>query len=151
MKTAISLYLSWKIFYQVLREYLHLPHPNTIKSHFGILNTPGNVTDCWNTIVTAFRNFSGKEKYSKLLVDEIWVKPVVRYQGTHIIGFSHDEPTKAAKSVLDIIIVPMMGAPCICLSTNFSIFSKAWYFLRANTKIYHCYSSKRRLYLSSDG
>ena len=35
----------------------------------------------------------------------------MRYQGTHIIGFSHDEPTKAARTVLAIIIVPMMGTP----------------------------------------
>ena len=52
------------------------------------------------------------------------MKPAVRYQGNHIIGFSHDEPTKAAKTVLAIIIAPMMGAPCICLSTNSNTFSK---------------------------
>ena len=52
MKTAISLYRSRN--YQVLREYLHPPHPNTIKSYFGALSTPGNVTDCRNTVGTVF-------------------------------------------------------------------------------------------------
>ena len=46
MKTAIFLYLHSKNFYQALRKYLHLPHPNTIKSYFGILDTPGSETDC---------------------------------------------------------------------------------------------------------
>ena len=54
MKTAISLYLRSRNCCQVLREYLHPPHPNTIKSYFGALSTPGNVTDCRNTAATVF-------------------------------------------------------------------------------------------------
>ena len=142
MKTAVSLYLRSRNCYEVLREHLHLPHPNTIKSYFWTLNTAGNVTDSRNTITTVF---------SKALVEEIYVKPAVRYQANHIRSFSHDEPTKAARTVLAIIIAPMMGAPGICLSTNSSIFSKTQSFVRTNAKIYHSYSLKRRLYLSSDG
>ena len=112
MKTAISLYLCSSACYQALMEYLYLPHPNTIKSYFGTLDTPGNVlTDCQNTIATVFNKLSGKEKYFKVLVDEIQVKPAVRYQGNHIIGFSHDEPTKVARTVLAIMIALMLGAP----------------------------------------
>ena len=151
MKTAISLYLHSRNCYQVLRECLHLPHPNTIKSYFRTLNTPGSVTDSWKTIVTVFSKLSGKGKYCKVLVDEIYVKPAVKYQGSHVIGFSHDKPTKAAKTVLAIIIAPMMGAPCICLSTLIPVYShKNNLFLRQTQKTYHSYSSKGRLYLSSD-
>ena len=35
----------------------------------------------------------------------------MRYQGNHIIGFSHNEPTKATRTVLAIMIARMMGAP----------------------------------------
>ena len=96
MKTAISLYLRSRNCYQVLREYLHLSHPNTIKSFFGTLNTPGSVTDYRNTIATVFSKLCGKEKYCEVLIDEIYVKPAVRIQGSLIIGFPHHEPTKAA-------------------------------------------------------
>ena len=87
----------------------------------------------------------------KVLVDDSYVKPAVRYQGNHIIVFSHDEPTKAVRTVLAITIAPMTGAPGICLLTNCNIFSKTPSFLRTNTEIYHSYSSKRRLCLSTDG
>ena len=112
MKTALSLYLRSRNCYQALMEYLYLPHPNTIKIYFGTLDTRANVlTDCQDTIATVFNKLSGKEKYFKVLVDEIQVKLAVRYQGNHIIGFSHDEPTKAARTVLAIMITLMMGAP----------------------------------------
>ena len=35
----------------------------------------------------------------------------MRYQGNHIVGYSPDEPTKATRTVLAIMIAPMMGAP----------------------------------------
>ena len=61
MKTAIFLYLHSKNFYQALRKYLHLPHPNTIKSYFGILDTPGSETDCRSTIATVFNKLTVKK------------------------------------------------------------------------------------------
>ena len=58
-----------------------------------------------------FNNLSEKEKYCKVVVDEVHVKPAVRYQGNHIIDFSHDELTKAARIALIIMIAPVMDAP----------------------------------------
>ena len=92
-------------------EYLHPPHPNTIRSYFGTLDTQGSVNDCRNAIAAVFSNLSGKEIYCKVLVDEIHVKPAVRCQRNHIIGFSHDDPVKTAGTVLAVKIAPMMGAP----------------------------------------
>ena len=43
MKTAISLYHHSINCYQAVSEYLNLPHPNTIKSYFEPLDTPGSV------------------------------------------------------------------------------------------------------------
>ena len=92
-------------------EYLHPPHPNTIRSYLGILDTQGSVNDCRNAIAAVFSNLSGKEKYCKVFVDEIHVGPAARYQRNHIIGFSHNDPTKTARTVLAVKIAPMMGAP----------------------------------------
>ena len=39
------------------------------------------------------------------------MKPVVKYQENDIIGFSNDDPSKDARTVLVIMIAPMMGGP----------------------------------------
>ena len=44
-------------------------------------------------------------------MDEIHIKPCVRYQGNHVIGFLCDDPMKAAKTVLAIMIALSMGKP----------------------------------------
>ena len=74
-----------------------IPKSSTPKyNYFGILDAP--VSDCRNVIVTVFNKLSGKEKYCKVLVNEIHLKPAMRYQGNHIKGFSHDKPTKGTRT-----------------------------------------------------
>ena len=111
VKTAVCLYLRSRNCYSALREYLTLPHPNTIKNYFGTLGSPGEIADCENTLKQVFSKLTDKEQYCKVLVDEIHIKPSVRYQGNHVVGFSCDEPSKAAKTVLAIMIAPSMGKP----------------------------------------
>ena len=79
IKAAITLYLRSADFDQVLQKYLHLPHPNIIKSFFGTMNTSGSVSDCQKKIANVFNKLSEKEKYCKVLADEIYLKPAVRY------------------------------------------------------------------------
>ena len=78
------------------------------------------------------------------------MKPAVRYQGNHITGFLLDEPTKAAKTVLAIIIAPMMGSPAIAyqLIPVYSLIQDLC--LGQSTKCYHYYSPKWSLYLPPD-
>ena len=54
---------------------------------------------------------SHKERYCKILVDEITIKPAIRYQGNHVVGFSCDDSSKAAQTVVAIMIAPSMGKP----------------------------------------
>ena len=49
------------------------------------------------------------ERCSKILVDEIHIKPGVQYQGGHLIGFSADQPDMPAKTILGLMIAPLMG------------------------------------------
>ena len=111
MKTAIGLYLRSRNCYSALCQYLTLPHPDTIRRYFGELGTPGDYTECENVIKSIFNKLTKTERYCKVLVDEIHIKPAIRYQGNHIIGFSVDDPTKAARTVLAIMIAPSMGKP----------------------------------------
>ena len=111
MKTAITLYLQSRSCYSALREYVTLPHPNTIKSFFGTLGNPGDIADCENTMKQVLSKLSHKERYCKILVDEIHIKPAIRYQGNHVVGFSCDDSSKAARTVVAIMIAPSMGKP----------------------------------------
>ena len=58
-----------------------------------------------------FDKLTDKERYCIVLVDEIRIKPAVRYQGNHVIGFPCDEPTKPARTVLAVMIALSMGKP----------------------------------------
>ena len=111
MKTAITLYLRSRSCYSALREYVTLAHPNTIKSFFGTLGNPGDIADCENTMKQVLSKLSQKERYCKILVDEIHIKPTIRYQGNHVVGFSCDDSSKAARTVVAIMIAPSMGKP----------------------------------------
>ena len=111
MKTAIGLYLRSRNCYSALRQYLTLPHPDTIRRYFGELGTPSDFTECENVIKSVFNKLTKTERYCKVLVDGIYIKPAIRNQGNHIIGFSVDDPTKAARTVLAIMIAPSMGKP----------------------------------------
>ena len=71
MRTAISLYLRSRNCYSALRQCLTLPHPDTIKRYFGDLGTPGDFTECENTIKSVFDKLTKTERYCKVLVDEI--------------------------------------------------------------------------------
>ena len=70
MKTAICLYLRSRNCYSALREYLTLPHPDTMKSYFGNLDSPGEIAECESTIKSVFTKLNDKERYCKILVDE---------------------------------------------------------------------------------
>ena len=51
------------------------------------------------------------QRYCKILVDEVHIRPAIRYQCNHVIGFSVDEPTKAAKTILALMVCPILGRP----------------------------------------
>ena len=115
IKLAMSLYLKSRNCYSSLRNILSIPHPNTVKNYFGDLGMPGDFKECENTIKSVFEKLNGRERYCKLLVDEIHIKAAVRYRGNHVVGYSHDEPSKIARTVLAIMIAPSMGKPAfIC-------------------------------------
>ena len=50
-----------------------------------------------------------KQKYCKILVDEVHIKPSVRFQGNHLIGYSVDQPDKPARTILALMVCPSLG------------------------------------------
>ena len=54
------------------------------------------------------------ERYAKIvyvLIDEVHIKPAIRYRGNHLISSSVDCPEKAARTALTIMGCPLMGGP----------------------------------------
>lgn len=110
-KTAISLYLRSRSCYAELRQTLQLPHPLTIQACFGKLGTPGTDKECRDTITKVYSTLTGKQLYTKIMVDEIHILPSIRYRGHHLVGRSVDNPDKIAKTVLGLMVETMYGGP----------------------------------------
>ena len=68
MKTVASLYVKSRICYSFMREYLSLPHSNTVKSYFGTIDSPSELHECENTIIFDFSKLTNKQKYCKTLL-----------------------------------------------------------------------------------
>lgn len=73
------------------------------------MDSVGSIQECRETATTVFQKYEGLQKYSKILVDEVHIKPGVRYQGNHLIGYSADCPEKPARTMLALRVCPLMG------------------------------------------
>ena len=89
---ALNLFLRNKNCYRQLRKLIALPDSTTLRQYFGKLGTPGSENECEHVISSVFSKLQGLQKYCKILLDEIYIKPAIRYSCHHIIGFSIDEP-----------------------------------------------------------
>ena len=72
------------------------------------MDTVGSVNECRETTDIVFQKLVCIQKYCKILVDEVHIKPSVRYQGNHLIGYSADAPDKPARTMLALMICPLM-------------------------------------------
>ena len=108
---ALNLFLRNKNCYKEIRKLLALPSDVSLRQYFGKLGTPGVEGECRNVVTAVFSKLEGAQKYCKILVDEIYIKPAVCYTLRQVIGYSVDDPQKPATTVLTILIAPLMGAP----------------------------------------
>ena len=110
MNIAISSYLTSRNCYAAFRDSIVLPHPKTIQNYIGRLGPPGSLEECSKVTNIVFKKLNGAKLFCKILVDEIHIKASVRYRGGHVVGFSVDQPNKATKTVLALMVDPLMGA-----------------------------------------
>ena len=95
-----------------MRDILSLPSYNTIMSYFDKIGSPGSSHDCSNTIKRVFSELTDMQKHCFVSVDEINIKPDIRYRGNHLIGQAVDVSTgEPAKKILTLMINPSLGAP----------------------------------------
>ena len=69
-----------------------------------------------------FQSLNDGQKNCILLIDEVYVKPVLSYHGGQLFGNSVSDTTQLAKTVLAFMIVCLYGEPKLlvkcCLSAN---------------------------------
>ena len=95
-----------------MRELLYLPTEKTLKSYFGKLRTPDSSEDCTSTVVKVFEKLDNLQKLCYISVDEMHVKPAIRYRGDKLIGYTlNTEEASPTKTVLAILITPSLGVP----------------------------------------
>lgn len=112
IKEALELYLRSRSCYRAAEKLLSLPTEKTIRSYFGEIGSPGSENDCQATLRQVFSKLSDKERFCFITVDEITVKPALRYRANHIIGHAIDSDSlQPAKKVLAMMINPSLGAP----------------------------------------
>ena len=130
---------------------LVLPHPNSIKKHLGSFDRTGSESDALETIKGIFRKLHGLQKSCLLLFDEIYIKPSIRYRGQHVIGHANDEPEKPARTVLTLMLKPLISheafvmrlIPVDFMATLSCCFVMPIHFvLKLNRKINHKSSKK---------
>ena len=106
---AIDIFLRSCSAYKAIIRHFILPNPKSIKHLIAKLETPGSLQECKETESTVMQRLDDKQKYCEILVDEVHIKPSVRYQGNHLIGYSIDQPDKPARTILALIICPLLG------------------------------------------
>ena len=119
-KVTIDLFLRRRDAYKGMREKFVLPRPRRIKSLFGVMDSVGSLQECWETASAVFQRYDGVPKCCKILIDEVHIKPAIRSQGNHLIGYSVDWSDKPARAMLALMVCPIMGEgslhgtyPCI--------------------------------------
>ena len=111
VRDALDLFLRSRNCYSATRNIVTLPNPKMLKSYFGEFGLSGSIQECTATLRSVFSNLSDMQLYCKVLIDEIHIKPSIRYRGNHIIGNSVDHPEKPAKTILALMVCCMMGRP----------------------------------------
>ena len=104
-----------------------LPNPKMLKSYFGEFGSSGSIQECTATVRSVFSNLSDMQLYCEVLIDEIHIKPSIRYRGNHIISNSVDHFSPNG--------VLYDGRAIICGQINSCAYPYAWIFTRTNWTI----------------
>ena len=102
---AARLYFASRVGFKHARQFMSLPHPSTIKRYLG-RSSPADELDYSHMLIRQAVE-AVKLKHFSIIVDEIHVKPSVRFRGSHVIGKSIDAPTEVAKTVLAVMVKPL--------------------------------------------
>ena len=120
---AFSWYARSRALYSDLRNHMQLPSLTTLRR---ITRVSKNTTDA----VLYSKFFNAQEQRSRnciLIIDEVYIKSSVTYSGGVLFGYSEDNPTKLANTLLCIMVKCMFTSkkfltklvPCHALTAAF--------------------------------
>ena len=88
--SALRSNLRSKNCYRELRTMLALPDSSIFRSYFGKIVTPGSDVECQHVINSVSEKLGSIQKFCKILLGKIHIKPAIRYVSNQIIGFLLD-------------------------------------------------------------
>lgn len=110
LMNALSIFLINRHSYQHLRQFLFLPHPDTLKGFMAPLAQVGSASEMDTLVASHFNSLERHQRFCLIIFDEMYVKPSLRFRGCHIIGNAVDDETKAARTILALMVKPLFGA-----------------------------------------
>ena len=91
--------------YNRFREDYQLPSVRTLTK---LTSKAGKVTDLLNKIIPSVEK---RQQNCVLLLDEVYVKPLLSYHGGEIFGRSQNKPEMLAKTLLAVMLKCLFGGP----------------------------------------
>lgn len=86
-----------------LRSYLALPSVRTLQTYFNASESVG-----YDDLI---KTLTPMQRYIHLNVDEIYIKPAIRFTGGQIYGYACDNPNELAKTVVVVMANCDYGGP----------------------------------------
>ena len=119
MKKSVNLFLRSRNAYQAVQSLLVLPYYEQLK--IILVNWVAQVIlQNAQKLQKVFEKLQGEQRHYQDLSLKVNIKAVVQYQGGHLLGFSTENYfQEPAKTVLALIVAPLMGKPTFFLKAKF--------------------------------
>ena len=107
---AFKYYATSRVCYEKLRSDFEFPNASTMRqitSKFDKINDEKFVSEI-------FANIDERQKKCVILVDEVYVKPSLRFQG-EVFGRAENNPDQLANTILAVMVKCLFGGPKVIL------------------------------------
>ena len=128
VRAALEIFLRNRNCYKFLRNVLALPHEKDLIKYFGDLQSPGSLEECTSTVKAVFDKLENMQRYCKILVDEIHIKPSIRHGGGHVIG------NNGCKNCTCNHDCSTYGSTSVCCADSASVYTYCRVSVRANSQ-----------------
>ena len=109
VRDSLDLFLRSRNYYPDTKNVFNLPNLKMLKRYFGHFGSEGSAQEYTATVMSVFANLSRKKLYYKVFFEEKHIKPSIRCRVDHIIGNSVNQPKRATKTILALMICCLMG------------------------------------------
>ena len=108
---AFKYYATSRVCYEKLRSDFEFPNASTMRQ---ITSKFDKISD-EKFVSEIFANVDERQKKCVILVDEVYVKPSLRYQGGEVFGRAENNPDQLANTILAVMVKCLFGGPKVIL------------------------------------